>query len=323
MVECLHETIFFFKKVFLMLKEKLSIQEQINHIESKGITFNLITRQEAQDFLENYNSYFRLKSYAKNFSKYNHTEKKGKYINLDFLFLKQLSIIDFYLRRILFKMAIDIEYRLKINLLKTFNQNQNGDGYKIIQDFFQQHRNIYNNFSDKYFQAYKNFSYNSQIIEKYHPRYPIWAFLEILTFGDFIRFYRYYYEKNNLKIPFHEHLESTRILRNATAHNNCLLNNLTQERIIQTSSKIIKILKNDTATQQLYPQCRRNYLIMDIISVYYLFMNVSNNQDIKDEITNEIKTKVIQRFFKNNYFLKNKKMTDCMNLLDKAIDIIS
>lgn len=304
-----------------MLKQKLSVQEQINHIKSKGITFNFISEQDAQDFLENYNSYFRLKSYAKNFSKYNHTDKKGKYINLDFLYLKELSIIDFYLRRILLKMTIDIEYRLKINLLKTFNQNQSNDGYQIIQDFFQTNKNIYNKFSDKYFSGYKKFSYNSQIIEKYHPRYPIWAFLEILTFGDFIQFYQHYY--GSKKPPFHEHLESTRILRNATAHNNCLLNNLTQERIIQTSSKIIKILKNDTTTQQLYYLCRKNYLIMDIISVYYLFINVSNNQEIKDEITNEIKTKVIKRFFENNYFIKNKKMIDCMELLDKAIDIIS
>ncbi len=78
-----------------MKKVKLSVQEQINHIESKGITFNLISKDEAQNFLEEYNSYFRLKSYAKNFSKYNNSIKKGKYINLDFLYLKELSIIDF------------------------------------------------------------------------------------------------------------------------------------------------------------------------------------------------------------------------------------
>lgn len=119
-----------------MKKVKLSVQEQINHIESKGITFNLISKDEAQNFLEEYNSYFRLKSYAKNFSKYNNSIKKGKYINLDFLYLKELSIIDFYLRRILSKMVIDIEYRLKINLLKTFNQNSNDNGYQIVQDFF-------------------------------------------------------------------------------------------------------------------------------------------------------------------------------------------
>ena len=65
-----------------MKKVKLSVQEQINHIESKGITFNLISKDEAQNFLEEYNSYFRLKSYAKNFSKYNNSIKKGKYMVL-------------------------------------------------------------------------------------------------------------------------------------------------------------------------------------------------------------------------------------------------
>lgn len=119
-----------------MIKAKLSITDQINHIKSKGITFNFISESDARLFLEDYNSYFRLKSYAKNFPKYDKLPHKGKYINLDFLYLKELSIIDFYLRRILLKMTIDIEYRLKIILLKDFNQNQNDDGYQIVQDFF-------------------------------------------------------------------------------------------------------------------------------------------------------------------------------------------
>lgn len=305
-----------------MIKAKLSITDQINHIKSKGITFNFISESDARLFLEDYNSYFRLKSYAKNFPKYDKLPHKGKYINLDFLYLKELSIIDFYLRRILLKMTIDIEYRLKIILLKDFNQNQNDDGYQIVQDFFQANKNIYNNFSDKYFHAYKNFSYNSQIIAKYHPRYPIWAFLEVLTFGDFIKFYRYYYTQHNIKIPFPEHLESARILRNATAHNNCLLNNLTKKRTIQSSNIIRSILKNSLSTKQLYPVCKTNFLIMDIISTYYLFINVSNNSDIKNEIYTELTGKVINRFFTHNYFIKNKNMTDCMNFLNEAIKII-
>ena len=305
-----------------MKKVKLSVQEQINHIESKGITFNLISKDEAQNFLEEYNSYFRLKSYAKNFSKYNNSIKKGKYINLDFLYLKELSIIDFYLRRILSKMVIDIEYRLKINLLKTFNQNSNDNGYQIVQDFFQKNKYLYDKLTEKYDKARKNFSYNSQIIEKYHPDYPIWAFLEILTFGDFIYFYRFYYKKNKMKIPYPEHLESVRILRNATAHNNCLLNNITQKRIIQSSNIIRSILKNSLSTSELYYSHKRNYLIMDIISVYYLFNRVSNNQDIKNEIYDELKENIIKRFFKHDYFIKNKEMTNCMIFIDRAITIV-
>lgn len=304
------------------MKEKLSIEKQIEHMQSKGITFNLISKNEAQDFIENYNSYFRIKSYAKNFEKYIGTERKGQYINLDFLYLKELSIIDFHLRRILLKMTIDIEHRLKINLLKTFNQNQTDDGYQIVQDFFQHNQHLLDNLENKRPKTNKQFSYNSQIIDKYHPKYPLWVLLEVLTFGGFSQFYIFYYNQINTKPPFHEHLEATRVLRNATAHNNCLLNNLTQKRNIQTSSKIIKILKNNITTNQLYSICKQRYLIMDIISVYYLFMNISNNQDIKEEIYKEMKEEVITRFFAHNYFQKNKIMLDCMELLDKALDIL-
>lgn len=63
-------------------------------------------------------------------------------------------------------------------------------------------------------------------------------------------------------------------------------------------------------------------LIMDIISVYYLFNRVSNNQDIKNEIYDELKENIIKRFFKHDYFIKNKEMTNCMIFLDRAITIV-
>ncbi len=60
-----------------MNKEKLSTQEQIEHMSTKGITFNLASKNDALSFLEESNYYFRIKSYAKNYQKYNKTEKKG------------------------------------------------------------------------------------------------------------------------------------------------------------------------------------------------------------------------------------------------------
>ena len=43
---------------------------------------------------------------------------KGKYLNLDFAYLKDLGIIDFRLRMILFKMINSIEHYLKLRILK-------------------------------------------------------------------------------------------------------------------------------------------------------------------------------------------------------------
>lgn len=63
------------------------------------------------------NYYFKLKSYGKNYDKYLTTAKKGQYINLDFSYLQELSILDMYLRKSIISMALDIEHTLKTQLL--------------------------------------------------------------------------------------------------------------------------------------------------------------------------------------------------------------
>lgn len=60
-----------------MNKEKLTISEQITDMKNKGVTFNYTNEENAIHFLKYNNYYFKLKSYGKNYSKYNATEKKG------------------------------------------------------------------------------------------------------------------------------------------------------------------------------------------------------------------------------------------------------
>lgn len=58
------------------LKQKLTIEEQILDMKSKGITFNYTNEHNALSFLKNNNYYFKLKSYGKNYDKYMATPKK-------------------------------------------------------------------------------------------------------------------------------------------------------------------------------------------------------------------------------------------------------
>ena len=75
-------------------KPMLNAAELIEHLENKGVKFELTSKEDAQKYLEENNNYFKLVSYRKNFSKYKDGEKIGKYINLDFKMLEDLSIID-------------------------------------------------------------------------------------------------------------------------------------------------------------------------------------------------------------------------------------
>ena len=57
--------------------------------------------------------------------------------------------------------------------------------------------------------------------------YALWEIVEVISFGEFIELYQLYYSlypsKNN---DFSSYLWSIKFLRNAAAHNNCLLNSL-------------------------------------------------------------------------------------------------
>lgn len=48
----------------------LSAKEQINHLKSKGVKFNLCSEESAIQYLEKNNNYFKLRAYRKNYEKY-------------------------------------------------------------------------------------------------------------------------------------------------------------------------------------------------------------------------------------------------------------
>ena len=61
------------------MKKKLTIDEQIEDLKKKGVTFEIMCEEDAKKFLRYNNYYFKLKSYAKN---YPINPKNGKYVNL-------------------------------------------------------------------------------------------------------------------------------------------------------------------------------------------------------------------------------------------------
>lgn len=69
--------------------------------EVKGITFNYISNQDAEHYLDYINNYFRTACYRKSFEKYTSGENKGKYIGLDFLHFQEFSTIDMHLRHLI------------------------------------------------------------------------------------------------------------------------------------------------------------------------------------------------------------------------------
>lgn len=210
-----------------MIKEKLTLDEQIAHMERKGIKFGIIAQKEAKEILSGKTYYFKLKSYAKIYPK----DAQGLYQGLEFAYMYEISKMDVAFRNFILTTALAIEHLTKTALLNAFNTS-NEDGYSIVERFLQADEG--KNAQDE-LQKYEsnNISIrggNYTLVTKYKDEMPIWVFIEIIGFNNFIKFYTFYRENasrnnlNNIKWA----LENTKWLRNLAAHNNCVLFKLSQ-----------------------------------------------------------------------------------------------
>ena len=75
-------------------KPKLTVEEQIEHLKSKGVTFELCDEGEASRILSEQDHYFRLAAYRVLFPKRVGGKHDGEYAELDFGQLVDLAGID-------------------------------------------------------------------------------------------------------------------------------------------------------------------------------------------------------------------------------------
>ncbi len=201
-----------------LIKPMLKVDDLIIHMQEKGIKFNLFTTSEAKVYLHNNNNYFKLSSYRKNFIK----NIEDKYINLDFAYLIELARIDVEIMHLLFNMCLDIEHFLKVELIKMVETKEE-NGYSVVSDFIMFHIDIPKKIEDNG----KN-PYCQGLIKKYKNNMPIWAFMEVISFGDLIKFTDFISQRFKWK-PIVDLLTLDRVrqIRNATAHGNCIIYDLT------------------------------------------------------------------------------------------------
>lgn len=303
-----------------MRKPKLSIEEQIDYMKNNsGIQFNIIGEKEVKEFLKYNNYYFKLKAYAKNYDKYQKGQKKGKYINLEFAYLIELSKIDMYFRKFIMKMTLDVEHFLKIQLLRDIVENDNEDGYKIIEELFGDFPYIEENIKRK-----SNNSACTDLILKYNGNFAAWNIVEVLSFGDFMKLYEKYYKKYKTNNSMERYLWSVKFLRNAAAHNNCLLNSLKTPYNIRIKPNR-KINNFVSKIPDIRPDSRRkkmkNPVIHDFVVILYVFNNIVASKEIKRHIMIELKEFISSRMVRNKeYFQKNELIKSYYKFIQKIVD---
>ena len=175
-----------------------------------GVTFKTISEEDAEKYFVERNNFLRTASYRKNYTKYEDGEAKEKYIDLDFSYLTELSTIDMYLRRIILKMCIDVEHALKVKFISDVEKDFREDGYHIVSSFLKKNPTVLANIEkkidstftgdliDKYFEICQVVSTEEphRLIQKIKTiDCPVWVFVEIISFGDFLKLTSFYYGK--------------------------------------------------------------------------------------------------------------------------------
>lgn len=336
-----------------MLEKKpyCSATELVDKMESKGITFQKISKNDAAKYLIEKNNFLRLYAYRKNFQKAELGEKKGKYINLDFFHLKALAILDLQLRKQIFGICIDIEHCLKLSLLKDFETRKPEDAYAIVASFF---KNNYYTANDILQKSIQRNGYISDLLKKYisecdqlnnedddvcyytflqnntKKQYcidmPIWVLLESITFGGLIRFYEFYYEYYEEDTPISiKLLNSIKSIRNACAHNNCILHDLSGNKC-HPLSFVRTFVSKKGCTKSMIQSRLKCRTLHEFACVLYLANKRYGNstflpKDILHHDLKEIQGVLVQ--FEHKYlcmFQKNDIILSSFQFLKKIVD---
>ena len=299
-------------------------------MKKKGITFNYCAESEAKEFLKKNNNYFRVSAYRKMYDHYPSGENKGKYRDLDFQYLRELSTIDMHLRFLIIKMCLDIEHYLKIDLLAKA-ESVNDDGYESIDKFFSDSKyqyikkNIYYKRNATYCGDLINYCFefddDNETISNY-SKCRLWDFLECITFGDFLKFYEYYHKEHNIENKYEKLIPSIKSLRNACAHNNCILSQLRKSDCMpnkQISNFISGIYGISPSVRRLRLKSR---VIYEIVCLIYVYKELTP-ETIKKHRFRELNSFVNGRMVKNKQYFENQQIIkSSYSFFKKIIDNI-
>ena len=302
------------------MKTILSVQEQIQHMKEKGITFQCVTEAEAADFLANNTYYMKLAAYRANYMKYETGARAGQYRDLDFGYLKELSTLDMHLRYFVLQMCLDIEHAIKVQLIRQITQDENEDGYEAVKHFLKQKSNI--NVLSR-IQRKKSGEYCRDLIEKYYPYFPAWVFVELISFGTLVYFYEDYMNGHWYPIMNNKLINTVRDLRNGAAHSNCLLNKVS-EKLAPSKQPLTEVMDFIRGMSDISQSARRknlryqfSYHFVTLLYVYDIMIPETAKKKRYAQLQEFMEGRVLRN---KDYFVDHDQICATYKFLKKVID---
>ena len=315
------------------LRPMMKISEMVPYLKEKNIKFEKMSEKDAEKYLRYNNNYYNVTAYKHNFERYVIDGKfVDKFIDLDFAYLKDLAIIDHRTRLVLFKMTIDIEHYLKIRILNLIEDIEQEDGYRIVNMYLEKdfndekipkkvHKSIFKKVGSSYYDIV--FSKYDIDKDKKLENIPIWEFLEIITFGDLVNFYEFFAKEYSLDKEIKNIFIFREIvkLRNAVAHNSCILCDLDKkDNTFAPDYKILTYLNNCNIRKDTRDNKLSNSRIRQITYTLYMFNEIVTSKGIKKNIIEDINNLFYGRINSHKeYYNNNELLKSIYTYFDKII----
>ena len=306
------------------LRPMMKISDLVPYLKMKNIKFDIFSEEKAEKYLRDNNNYYNVTAYKHNFERYFiDGEFVDKYIDLDFAYLKDMAIIDHRVRLVLFKIIIDIEHYLKIRILNLIENIDEEDGYRIVNMYLEKdfndekfprklHSSIFKKVGSEY---YNNIFSKYDIDEdKKLENIPVWEFLEIITFGELVNFYEFFAKEYDLRKESKNVfiLREVGKLRNAVAHNSCVLCDLDKkDNQFAPDYKIIDFLNKCGINKDTRDNKLSNSRIRQITYTLYMFNEIVTSDGVKKNVTEDVNNLFFDRiihhkeYYNNNELLKS------------------
>lgn len=256
-------------------KPMLNVDQQIEHLKSKGVTFRLCSEEEATAYLTDRTYFFKIAAYRVLFQKRIGGSRDGQYIDLDFGYLKCLASLDRNLRYSLLPLTLDVEHAARTKLVRIATTRGDEDGYSISSDYFTQLSSSERRRRENEIAMLSHDSFVGDLIRKYGrlEEMPLWVLMEVLSFGSFASFYLFCAQRWNERDMKDEHymLRQAQYVRNACAHSTDILNGLgIRDRKSRTSPAFEKALAATRLSHHVRTARLQNPRLKAIATLLYL-----------------------------------------------------
>ncbi|MFR1638009.1 MAG: Abi family protein [Eggerthellaceae bacterium] len=155
-------------------------------------------------------------------------------MRLDFADLLALDALDDELRKAFLAVSQDVERLAKTSMVTRASRLDDEDGYGIVADFMRAQQRRYRSYIERDLSSRMSAGivgdvYTGRIIGHYRDAMPVWAFLEVVTFGTALAFCLFCSERWDDAVMREEHyiLKGVKAVRNCCSHGSCIVNGWT------------------------------------------------------------------------------------------------